>query len=93
MRAIDERTAAAFFSGRAMNLGNTEITVNAAGVVRCFLFGNLIAERDGAGTRYQTTGWNTTTTRNRLNACGCPCRIFKGKIYNDNTGAVVPAWF
>lgn len=49
-----------------------------------YLHGNLICKIDSDGRRrYSTTGWNTTTTRSRLQALGAGCRIFRGRMIDD----------
>lgn len=71
MRTIEKNMNAAISAGRNWAAGNTSVTfVNNEVQVR--LHGNLIAVRDAAGVwRYSLAGWNTTTTRSRLNALGC----------------------
>lgn len=84
-------TAAAFSAGKPVHISNTSVVVDkSTGAVRCYLHGNLIAERVGDVTRFQSCGWETQTTRARLNACGCPCRIKDFQLINDVTGEPIP---
>jgi len=65
---ITRDSAAAFISGAEFARENMEAHHNDGGrVSRLFLFGNLIAERDGNLVRVTLAGWPTTTTRARLN--------------------------
>lgn len=93
MKKIDQRTKAAFERNKNFHCDNT-VVVSDGEVTRCYLFGNLIAEKRGDQVRYQTTGWDTPTTRNRLNACGCNCHIVGGWIvYCHDERVRVPRFF
>ena len=92
-RKIDNLTAAAFRAGRGFSLGNTVVKVS-DGVTRCFLHGNLIAEKSADGvTRFQSCGWNTVTTKARLNACGLDCVIRGGLLVTYPDFKPVPSRF
>ena len=91
MKKIDRLTATAFENGRNFRMSNT-VVESSDGVTRCYLYGNLIAERSAAGVRFQSCGWNTVTTRARLQACGADCRISVGLlVFRD--GSPVPSRF
>lgn len=68
-RKIEQRVIAAIREGMSLNRGNTTVEVN-ADATRVYLFGNLIAEigHPVTGTRWTLAGWNTATTRSRINA-------------------------
>jgi hypothetical protein len=69
MRKISALAASAFINDRNFKLSNTEVIANGA-ITGLYLFGNLIAERNKVdNTLYITSaGWETNTTRERLNA-------------------------
>lgn len=92
-RKIDTLVANAWNNDREFNGGNTRI-YKMFGALWCELWGNLIACKDLATgkTTYQTTGYNTPTTRARLNACGCACHISGGIMVYCETGRPVGAW-
>ena len=66
MRKITRLAALAFRGGNKFTMGNTAVT-NQAGVTEMFLHGNRIAIRDHGGLRVTLAGWNTPTTRERVN--------------------------
>lgn len=64
MRKITQIVVGAFLSGKAISHGNTCTDGKSL-----FLHGNKIAEFKEDGQLYATlAGWNTNTTRERLNA-------------------------
>lgn len=69
MKQIDRDAARAFWSGTRFRRSNTVVTVH-KNVVSLYLHGNLIAERrtDRDWVMVTLAGWNTVTTRARLNA-------------------------
>lgn len=63
MRTITKEIATAFLAGEAKSLGNT-----ATNGREVFLFNNIIARKMEDGTsRVSLAGWNTPTTRERVN--------------------------
>tara|TARA_R110002020_G_scaffold399683_1_gene609520 strand:+ start:225 stop:518 length:294 start_codon:yes stop_codon:yes gene_type:complete len=62
MRKITETIANAFAQGTNKAQGNT-VTVDG----KVYLHGNEIVKRDSDGLYMSLAGWNTTTTRERLN--------------------------
>lgn len=98
MRQIEKEMAAAINAGRDWKKDNT--TVICGGVawdysrncwepVRAcvYLHGNLICKIYPDGRRaYSTTGWNTATTRSRLQALGADCRIKDFQMIETTTG-------
>jgi hypothetical protein len=80
-RQITENAVRAFLLGDNFKQSNTEVHADCTGVYM-FLFGNMIAVRVGNRLQITTAGWNTTTTRERLN--GLPnvsVTQRKGKLY------------
>lgn len=63
MRKVTATVIGAFLRGQNMQVGNSWARDG-----RLYLHGNCIAERDAQGNvRVTTAGWNTNTTRDRLN--------------------------
>ena len=62
MRKVTQQIANAFAQGNKMTVGNTTTDGNAV-----MLHGNKITERTNDGILMTLAGWNTTTTRERLN--------------------------
>lgn len=80
-RQITENAVNAFLLGKNFKQSNTEIKANCKGVYM-YLFDNLIAHRVGDRLQITTAGWNTLTTRERLN--GLPkvsVRQERGKLF------------
>jgi hypothetical protein len=68
VNALTRDACAAFIAGADFTRGNMHCHHNNGGQTsRMFLFGNLIAERDGKIVRVTLAGWPTVTTRARLN--------------------------
>ena len=66
MRDITELAIRAFFNGDNFKLSNTEVHSDCTGVY-LYLFNNLIAKRVGERVSISLAGYNTLTTRERLN--------------------------
>lgn len=86
-RKITEAASAAFEATRPMRRANTSVAVeNGFAVLR--LHGNAIAARDLATgkTSFTLAGWNTHTTRERLDAAGVSVgqRKFEPYFYPRN---------
>ena len=65
-RQITKNAVNAFLDGKNFKQSNTEIKADCMGVYM-YLFDNLIAQRVGDRLQITTAGWNTPTTRERLN--------------------------
>ncbi|MBW2672469.1 MAG: hypothetical protein JRD89_03515 [Deltaproteobacteria bacterium] len=71
MRKITQDAAHAFNAGRTLCRDNTTVAVDPDGEVMLCLHGNLIAKRTADGRLFvRTAGWDTTTTKERLNGLG-----------------------
>lgn len=69
MRKATVESTAYFMNGIERKIGNTEIKVE-GGLVKMYLFNNLIAVRelnDKQNIKITLAGYNTNTTRERLN--------------------------
>jgi hypothetical protein len=62
MRKITEQIKQAFYAGKPKTVGNTKTDGNAV-----YLHGNKIVERRSDGIYVSLAGWNTSTTRERIN--------------------------
>lgn len=70
MRKITADAVRAFEQGKNFKRGNTRVLVTHNGEeysVRLLLHGNLIAERTSNGVFIQDGGWQSNTTKERLN--------------------------
>lgn len=88
MRVIEAKMAAAALTGSSMRSGNTEVTTrtreDGARITTVYLHGNMIAQNGTlAGWGFRLAGWNTPTTRSRVNALlqglGVPGRVYSVK--------------
>lgn len=66
MRKITEEAIDAFENGRRFKKANTEVYVDLE-TTKLILHGNTIAVKDYRGLLVRTAGWNSNTTRDRLN--------------------------
>lgn len=81
MRKITQQAISAFTNKRAFRSGNTEVRINEN--TELILHGHVIAKYiEGEGLFINLCGWNTNTTRERLN--GLPCvrlNTKQGQVY------------
>lgn len=73
MRVIEAKMVEAVRTGSSMKSGNTEVITrtreDGARITTVYLHGNMIAQNGTiAGWRFRLAGWNTPTTRSRINA-------------------------
>lgn len=66
MRKVTQQIANAFAQGNKMTIGNTTTEGSEHGF-HVKLHNNTIALKNGSGIYMTLAGWNTTTTRERLN--------------------------
>jgi hypothetical protein len=67
MRKISEDVRTAFRLGENFKSGNTQV-ISKDGDTMLLLHGNMIAHKSALAYTITTAGWNTVTTRERLNA-------------------------
>lgn len=68
-RIISEEAATALMKHKTFNKSNTQVRVNDDGDYELYLFDNLIAKHTHDKRLFITSaGWNSSTTRERLNA-------------------------
>lgn len=89
MRKIDEMVLNAVENKGNLSVSNTHVATDSTkSITRVYLHGNLIAKYDHrTGKRYfNMRGWNSNTTRSRLNALGADVRqrnfkpVFNGQV-------------
>ena len=91
-RQITEQAVNAFNNNKNFNLSNTTVSADCTGT-RMYLFGNLIAEKVGNRIRVTLAGWNTPTTRERLNGLdGVSVTTKKGQAYINGKAVEDDAW-
>lgn len=96
MRKITEQSVKAFMSGRDFKSGNTEVSA-AAENADLLLFGNLIAKKRGDNVFISDAGWQSNSTKERLNGV---CDMVgttginqvKGVWYRGNDVVVPQKW-
>ena len=67
MRKIESEMIAAVKGNINWSKDNTSVTIE-DGISKVYLHGNLIAEIDDVSLKLYDGGWQTTTTKSRLNA-------------------------
>ena len=104
MRVIEKKMNAAIMDSKNWKLDNTEVIFDAdRDVSQVFLHGNLIAEIGDTFIRLFDGGWQSNTTKSRLNAIlqvhgAGGERIFQKKwewfitMNTDNGMVTVPFW-
>ena len=74
MRKIESQMVAAINSNKNWKSGNTEVRTDDANISRVFLHGNHIATVTDDDMMIMDGGWQSTTTKSRLNAlCDAFC--------------------
>ena len=68
MRKIEQQMNAAIRDCRNWKCGNTEVSTDIDGVSRVYLHGNKIAEIGSDYVQIFDGGWQSATTKSRLNA-------------------------
>lgn len=93
MRQIDRAAAVAFVNNKTLNRNNTVVEI-VDGKPHMYLHGNCIAKKDENGDLLiNHCGWETTTTRSRLNALpGVNIRSLKGNFVLNNIHVMQNGW-
>lgn len=65
-RQITKQAIRAFNNNENFKLSNTSVTTD-NGITKLYLFNNCIAKKENNKTYITLAGWNSTTTRERLN--------------------------
>ena len=82
MRKITQNTVNAFYNKKHFVSGSNMVT-NRDSVTTMYLHGNAIAtDSEKQGLRVSTAGWDTSTTKERLNGLnGVNVRTIKGELH------------
>ena len=88
MRKLEEVMRNAVNAKRNASISNTLVSVE-NNAVKVYLHGNLIYKEENGVKSFTLAGWNTVTTRSRLNALGVDVRqknfepIYKGCVISS----------
>lgn len=90
MRKVTAQIKKAFEEGRSLKVGNTETDGQTV-----WLHGNAIVKRDPDGlVRWSLAGWNTPTTRERVNGiANAGVRQFQGELIFNGEEINPSDWF
>lgn len=88
MRKIEQQMNAAITDNATWSMANTAVTLNAEGESEVFLHGNLIARIGENFVQLFDGGWQTSTTKSRLNAI-CSAHAVEGEGVFQKAGE----WF
>jgi len=92
MRKITQQASNAFHNGRDFRSGNTQVNRRLGGV-ELILHGKIIAKNEGEGLQINLCGWNTNTTRDRLNGLqGVGLNTKKGQAYLNGNPIPSNGW-
>jgi len=81
MRKITRKAIDAFMKGINFETGNTAVYTDSC-ETRLWLFGNCIAKKNSSGISVRSAGWQTNTTKERLNGIpGISIKQIKRKWY------------
>ncbi len=78
MKEIEKKMVAALRNGTNFNGNNTQVECQPNGNSFVHLFGNTIYKVVNGKAYFSLAGWNTVTTRSRLNALGVNVNQRKG---------------
>jgi hypothetical protein len=77
MRKTTQQAINAFMASKSFKMSNTEVVINehSAGgtITQLYLHNNLIAEHSDTGLRITNAGWQSNTTKERLNGLPGVC--------------------
>ena len=89
MRQVEKNMLQAVRAGKNFKCGNTEVKNGVFGEVFVYLHGNCIYRIIDGVREFTLSGWNTVTTRSRLNALGVNVSqknwepIYNGTVINS----------
>ena len=91
-RQVTQEIVRAFLDGTNKKVSNSEVHADCTGVYM-YLFWNLIAKRVGERTQVTLAGWNTVTTRERLNGLPkCSVTTKQGQAYINGNPVADDEW-
>lgn len=92
MRKIDEQARDAFINKKRFKLRNTKVNI-IDGEPHLYLHDNLIAKLENNELLINHCGWETLTTKSRLNALpGVHIKMIKGKFRLNEMGYMTKEW-
>ena len=93
MRIIEKKMLEAINGGYDFELNNTSV-LHTKKQTRVYLHGNCIAAKDKktGNWEFSCCGWHTATTRSRLNALGCDCKIKNFRFVGVDSHTIKRAW-
>ena len=81
MKIVTQNAVNCFNNEGNATFSNTQVTTS-NGVTKLYLFGNLIAVKESGVTRISNAGWDSNTTKERLNGLqGVSIQQKKGEWY------------
>ena len=92
MKEIEKKMVAAIRNGKNFNGSNTQVECQSNGNIYVYLFGNCIYKVVNGKGYFNLCGWNSVTTRSRLNALGVNVTSngftphYNGKPISANSG-------
>lgn len=89
MRKVEQRMVDAVARLQNSSEGNTQVRIDSNGL-SVSLHGNIIYQQRGNNIFFTLAGWNTPTTRSRLNALGV--RVSQKNWQPIYNGEVIDAW-
>lgn len=93
MRKVSREAAYAFINNIRYSSNNTKVIVY-DGETHLVLHGNTIAKKIGENVYINHCGWETVTTRDRLNALrNVHIRIFKGDFILNEKINMMKGWY
>ena len=92
MKTITRKAITAFQAGKKLTSGNTSVNPRIGGM-ELVLHGNIIARDIGEGLEINLCGWNTPTTRERLNGLpGVNVHTRKGQAFLNGEPIASNGW-
>ncbi|AET34313.1 hypothetical protein [Campylobacter phage CP81] len=93
-RKIDKKIGLYFYNSKPIKDGNTVVSVDDKGNTEVRLHDNLIAVKNKNGDeKYSLAGYNSQTTRARLNGLGFNVVQRKGKLFVDDNEINANDWY
>lgn len=90
MREIEKAMLIAIASRKNWRRNNTEVEISSlTGEINVYLHGNLICNINNNNVAYNLRGWNTATTRSRINALGANVRTKNGVCINNDGSQLI----
>ena len=93
MRVIEKKMLDAINGGYDFEMSNTCV-IHSKKQISVYLFGNRIAAKNKktGDWEFSCCGWHTATTRSRLRALGCDCRIKNFSFVGVDSHIIKTVW-